>query len=844
MYRSSRRLSVRRSQLKQKIIVYGLVIIIGFIIVGFLGSFALFAYFSRDLPSPGKLSQTNTGYSTTIYDRDGKVLYELYKDKNRIPTTIDQIPKYLQQATVSIEDKTFYQHTGFSETGILRAFINLLLHRGFEGGSTITQQLIKNVLLTSQQTLTRKIKEVILATEVEKRYSKEQILEMYLNEAPYGGTYWGVGSASLAYFGKPVKDLTLTQSAILAGLPQNPSSYSPFISTKESWRGRTKDVLRRMREDGYITKDQENQSLTELESIHFTSPKAAIQAPHFVFYVKDQIEQQFGSSLIDQGIKVKTTLSLAVQQKVELIVKDEIEKLKDAHVGNGAVVVLDSNTGEILAMVGSYDYNNPDYGNFNAALGQRQPGSSIKPITYALALEKGYTAATMIMDTKTVFPNQGSEDYVPVNYDGKFRGPVQLRFTLGNSLNLPSVKLLAMTGIRDMLEKADLMGIHSLAPTADNIKRFGLAVTLGGGESTLLDMTSAYTVFASGGVKRDTSSITEITDYSGKSIYKAVRSKEKTVFSPGVAFLISHILTDNNARIDEFGPSSYLVVPGKTVAVKTGTTNDKRDNWTIGYTKSLTVGVWVGNNDNSPMNKKIASGVTGASPIWNKVMKELLKTYPDGIMDKPDKVKAVTIDAYLGGLPKDGYPTRTEYFIEGTEPKEIASYYKKLKISRSNGKLANDIEIRSGNYDEKDFIVLSENDPISSDGKNRWQDGINEWASQQSDTKYKPPTDTSTESADKVIVQIKSPGDKSTINLNTNIPIKVKVTSLIAIAKVEIYINGTLKKTVDGDNKDINESIEKLDDGVYELKVIAKTTQDKSGDSTIKFGVNKPVDGN
>ena len=837
----SRRNRFRSRNIKQNLLLYGLIGVIGCLIVGFIFSFLVFAWYARDLPSPTKLSQV-TGASTVFLDKDDKVLYEMYKDKNRVPVTYPEIPSILKQATIAIEDKNFLKHNGISELGIVRGFINILLGRGLQSGSTITQQLIKNALLTNRQTIARKVQEMILALEVERRYKKEEILLMYLNEAPYGGSYWGVGTASKAYFDKSVKDLNLVESAILAGLPQSPSLYSPFIGKNEAWRVRAKDVLRRMREDKYITRDQENEALKKLETVHFTSPKITFSAPHFIFYVKDQVEKQYGEKLIDQGVKIKTTLSAEIQQKAEKIVTEEIEKLKDYNATNASVVVLDSKTGEILAMVGSYDYNDEKFGKFNAALGLRQPGSAIKPITYATAFEKGYTPATVLMDIKTEFGNSTTEKpYIPVNYDGKYRGPMQLRFALGNSENIPAVKILAMTGIRDFLNKAESMGLTQFAPTDDNLKRFGLAVTLGGGETTLLDLTSAFSVFAAGGLKHEISSLNEVTDFKKKTIYKKVKIKEKKVLSPEVSFLISHILSDNNARLEVFGANSFLNIPGKTVAVKTGTTDDKRDNWAVGYTNSVTVGVWAGNNDNSPMNAKIASGATGASSIFYRLMREILVKKEDGIIDKPDKVKALTIDAYLGGLPKDGYPTRAEYFIEGTEPKDISSFYKKIKISKANGKLANEVEIKTGNYEEKDFIVFTENDPVSTDGKNRWQEAINAWASEQSDNKFKPPTEVSDASSDSVIVSIKSPSGQSTVS-SGNLNIKAKIVSLDKLKNVKIKLNGAEIKSWDEDKKEIDETISITEDGVYELQVIGTNEKDKQGESTIKFGVNKPWD--
>ncbi len=827
------------SDLRQRIILGAVIAVFLIIIGGFVTVFAAFAWFSRDLPSPGKLSESSAS-STVFYDREGKILYEVYKDKNRFPVAIGDTSKYMKQATIAIEDKDFYKHKGISERGMLRAVFNIAMGKRIQSGSTITQQLIKNILLDSKQIASRKIKEIILASEVERKYTKDQILEMYLNEVPYGGSFWGIGSAAKGYFGKEPKDLNILESAILAGLPQSPSVYSPFIGRKDAWKGRTKAVLRRMREDGYITKKQEEESIKQMESLKFSSPKLSINAPHFVFYVKDQIEEEYGSQLLNQGLRVKTTLSLDVQNKVQSIVFDEINKLKEYDLGNSAVVVLDSQTGEVLSMVGSYDFNNEEFGKFNAALGMRQPGSTLKPFAYALAFEKGYTPSTTIMDVQTVFHSAGSKDYIPVNYNGKFNGPIQIRFALGNSLNIPAVKMLAMLGMRDFMKKADDLGMHTLAPTSDNMRRLGLSTVLGGGEVTLLDLTRAYTALARGGSVIESQSINEVKDHTGKILFTSVKAKEKKVFDPEVAFLISHILSDNNAREMEFGTRSYLNVPGKTVAVKTGTSNDKRDNWAVGYTKSVTVGVWAGNNDNHPMNQKIASGATGASSIWYKIMVELLKKYEDGIMEKPENVEATTVDAFLGGLPKDGYPTRSEYFIKGTEPTDVSAFYKTVKISRSNGKLANEVESRLGQYDTKDFIVITENDPVSADGVNRWQEGIDKWASEQPEDKYKPPKDMSDASSDAVVVSIRSPNGSSTVNSN-NVEIRAKVASLDPIKNVKFYINGSEIKNFDGDNKEPTETLN-LSDGVYKLQVIARNEKDKSGESTIIFGVNKPWD--
>ena len=709
----------------------------------------LFVWYGRELPAPGKLIAAQANQSSGIYDRNGVLLYSVYQNQNRIYVTLNDIPKYLQEGTISIEDKNFYTNQGFSITGYLRAIRNIVLLQGLSGGSTLTQQLVKNVLLSPEQTIPRKIKELMLSIQVDRKYTKPQILEMYLNDVPYGGTAIGVQAAAQVYFSKDAKDLDLAQSAFLSGLPQSPSVYSPYSGNKY-YIGRTNDVLDQMVQQGYITQKQEDQALSEVKKMQFSQNDVGIKAPHFVFYVKQQLVQQFGEATVESGgLKVKTTLDYGVEKNAEGIVKTEIENDKSLNVGNGAAMVTNPKTGEILAMVGSRDYfDTKDDGNFNAAISLRQPGSSLKPITYATAFTRGYTAASLLMDTQTNFKTSDSDkDYIPVNYDGKFRGPVQVRFALANSLNIPAVKMLANVGIKNVMQNAYNMGIDNWQPTDANLKDVGYSLVLGGRDVRLIDEMEAYGVFANGGLKQPLVSILEVDDSKGNVLYKYSPPQPQRIFSQEVSFLISHILLDNIARSLEFGPYSQLVVANHpSVSVKTGTTNDIRDNWTVGYTPSFVVGVWVGNNDNSPMSK-VASGITGAAPIWNKIISSVLKGKPDQAPQKPDDVIAVQIDAYGGGLPVSGRPTRSEYFIKGTEPTGPSPIYAKVRISNhQNTKLANASEIAAGDYSTKDFIIFKENDPISTDGKNRWQEGIDAWIKQTyaaDHPEYYPPTDTS-----------------------------------------------------------------------------------------------------
>ena len=574
--------------------------------------------------------------------------------------------------------------------------------------------------------------------------------------------------------------------------------------------------------------------------MEFASTSGQFKAAHFVEYIRKQLIDRFGEKRVEAGgLKVVTTLDLELQEKVEEIVREELDKLKGLNVTNGAVIVIDPQNGEILAYVGSKEYESEDsdfQGKFDVvSLGLRQPGSALKPITYSVVFSKGYTPSSLIMDVETKFPGgQDNPDYVPKNYDNKFRGPVQLRFALGNSINIAAVKMTALVGVKDILKTAYDMGITTLAPTDENISRLGLSLTLGGGEVKLIDLTSAYSVLATGGTKHDPISLFKVSDSAGKTLFENKKTKGKKVLSPDVAFLVSHILLDNNSILDVFGENSYLIVPGKTVSVNTGTTDDKRDNWTIGYTSTVVVGVWVGNNDNSPMDPKLASGVTGAAPIWNRIMREALKNKADDSQAVPDNVISLNIDAFAGGLPYGGRPTRSEYFIKGTEPTDKSPIYKKLKISRSDSnKLANAVEIASGNYEEKEFIVFEESDPTSLDDENRWQQGIDSWLETQSDPLYHPPKDTSSASEDDVIVRIKKPSDKERIDQNT-VEISADAKAVRNITKIEIYIDGSLKSSSDSDS--INETMN-LDTGIHKIKIKAYDSENHQGESEITIGV-------
>lgn len=797
----------------------------------------VFALFAKDLPQPDKVVRKE-GFATKIYDRNGELLYDVFVDQRRTPISLDQIPLHLKNATIAVEDKNFYKHQGFDPRGIFRALYNIVIHQSLQGGSTLTQQLVKNVLLTQERTLPRKIKEFILAVQIESKYSKDQILQMYLNESPYGGTAWGVESASEIYFGKKAADLNLVESAILAGLPQRPSAYSPFSDTPKAYIARTQHVLKRMFEDGYITQEQEKEALNQLDKVEFLTDGANFKAPHFVMYVKKKLEDRYGQKVIEEGgLRVYTTLDYKLQEEAQKAVTEEISKYESIHITNGSAVVVDANTGEILAMVGSKNYDDPNYdGKVNVALSLRQPGSAIKPVTYATAFKKGYTPSTLIMDTPTTFPVVSQPDYNPVNYDGKFHGPMQLRYALGNSINIPAVKLLAKVGLKEVLTTAYEMGINTLEPSKENLQRLGLSVTLGGGEVRLLEITSAYGAFANGGLKVEPTAILKVTDKDGKVLDEFKPVPGKRVLTPQQAYLISNILADNSARLITFGERNSLNIAGRTVAAKTGTTNDKKDNWTIGWTPQLVVGVWVGNNDNTSM-KQIASGISGAAPIWRRIIQTALADKPNMSFVAPEGIVTAEVDTISGYRAHDDFASRTEYFIQGTEPSGDDPIHTKLKLCRGQDKLATPAQVARGDFEGKEYFVFKEEDPVSTDGKNRWQDGINEWLATQGDSRYHPPSDFCG-SEQEVAVIIKEPNHHQQVNSN-DVAVKADVVSSNRIEKVEFIVDEVVK---DETSSRPYEKVFNLTNGPHAIKIKARDDKGNQSEAEVRIGVNVPWD--
>lgn len=663
---------VRKKLTKKNIIAYGRILVPVFLLVGIFYYFIL-----RDLPSPIQLTSGNIPQSTQIYDRNGNLLYSIFDTKNDIFVPLTSIPKTVQEATIAIEDKDFYHHGPIDIRGMARALYVIIFHKEIQGGSTITQQLVKNSLLSPQQTILRKIREVVLSFATELLYSKDRILELYLNQIPYGGTAYGIEAASETYFNKHAKELDLAQSALLAGLPEAPTTYSPFGPHPELAKQRQGQVLTAMKDQGYITNTQYQQALKEPLTYAISSQQ--IKAPHFVLYVKDLLEQKYGATLVETGgLKVKTSLDLNTQDMAQASVSSEIDQLAGYHVTNGAAVVTQPATGEILAWVGSRDYFDTTHtdGNVNMPLQLRQPGSSFKPITYADGLMNGYSAATPFADQPICFPNPDGTSYCPGNYDGKFHGIVDMRQALGNSFNIPAVKMLKADGVGNVLTLAHEMGVSSLSNNPD---QYGLSLTLGGGDVTMLDMTTAYGVLANSGYRIDLHPILEVDDSHGNVLEKYSPPPSpifgKKVLPDGVSFIISDILADNGARLQDFGPDSALYFPHNYVSAKTGTTNDFRDNWTDGYTPDYVVVVWVGNNDNSPMNG-LASGITGAAPVFHDIMNQLLNNKPAQQPQLPGNVIQAKVCSDTGLFPnspgQNACTTRNEYFLQGTQNKTSA----------------------------------------------------------------------------------------------------------------------------------------------------------------------------
>ncbi len=623
-----------------------------------------YAIYSGDLANPTTLiNRKNTG--TTILDRNGKTLYQVYGATTRTPVTIDTVPKQLTDATLAAEDPEFFNHAGFSVKGTIRAALKDLTHgSAVEGGSTLTQQLVKTTLLTPDRSLLRKAQELTLAVELEQRYSKNQILEMYYNSVYYGEGSYGIGTAAQTYFHKDVKELTLGESAMLAGLPLGPSRFDPAVYKTQSV-ARRDFVLDRMRTLGYITDAQ--YTAAKAEPLTAYAQQIKIEAPHFVFYVLDELRAKYGEDAVERGgITVTTSLDLDKQKAAEGIVSQQIAKIKGHNATNGSLVSVDPHTGDIVAMVGSENYSDATFGNVNITTSLRQPGSSWKPFEYLTAFAKGWNGGTKIEDKPIKEPNGDGTFYEPKNFDEKNHGTMTVRKALDMSLNIPAVLAIKFAGVSDTLQTARNMGITTIGTDES---RFGLSAALGVIEVKPLDMAAAYATLANQGVKVTPRAILKVVDRDGRNITQpAPTTPPATVIDPRYAYMMSSILSDDNARIEEFGLGSPLKL-SRPAAAKTGTTEKFRDDWTVGYTPDLATAVWVGNNDNSPING--LNGIQGAAPIWHNFMEFAHQGIPVHDFTKPPGVVTAKVCLQDGGLanPWDKQVAE-EVFLEGQVPKK------------------------------------------------------------------------------------------------------------------------------------------------------------------------------
>jgi 1A family penicillin-binding protein len=812
------------------------------LLIGLMAFFAgaivlvgLLAWVAKDLPDPNNINDRNIAQTTTIYDRTGKnILYEIHGDQKRTIVDLSDISPYAIDATITAEDRNFYSNDGIDIKGILRAVYNDVFHHqsgtNFQGGSTITQQFIKNSVLSDQQTMTRKIQELLLSLEMEQRFTKDQILKLYLNEIPYGSVSYGIQSASQTFFGKNAKDLTLSEAALLASLPRGPTYYSPYGTNRDKLIERQQYIIDSMVQLGYATK-QEGDAAKKDDVLARIKPKSeSIVAPHFVFYVKQLLADEYGDAAVEQGgLKVITTLDVDKQKDAEQSVADGAGILKKWDADSAAMAAIDPHTGDILAMVGSTDYNNDAInGKFNNLLGRLQPGSSIKPIVYAAAFEKGYTPSTVLQDVKTEFSTT-SQSYSPSDYDGKERGPVTATQALAGSLNIPSVEMLYLTGFDKFENFAERLGYT----TFHDRSSYGLSLVLGGAEVNPLEHIDAYTAFAQEGTWHPSRAILKVTDKDGKVLEDHTSEDTgKKAFDPEISREITDILSNNAARAFIFGDKNFMTLPDRPVAAKTGTTNNDKDAWTIGYTPSLVAGVWVGNSAGHYM-KPGADGSIVAAPIWNEFMKKALAGTP--------------VENFTPAQPVvTGKP-----ILDGDKSAQAI-----VKIDRASGKLATaltppDYVIEQG-YGVPHSILYFVNkddprgpvpdDPGSDPEFANWEKGVADWAATQHfDTSSAPPTEFDDVHIPENIptVSITSPAESGVISQRTFIP-AVTASARRGVVRVDYAMDGEVIGT-SGELSGVSISIP--NDVVKGFHTLTATAYDDVGNSaTASVTVNLTAD--
>lgn len=740
---------------------------------------AVFVWASKDLPDPNKIIEREIPLTTKIFARDEKtILYEIHGNEKRTMVELEDIPKHLINATLTAEDRDFYEHRGFSLTGIARSLIKNLRADIKAGGSTITQQLVKNAILSPEKTYRRKVKELILSYRIEKKFTKDEILKMYFNEIPYGSVLYGVEAAAQTFLGKSVKEITVGEAALLAAIPQAPSYYSPSGSHVDQLFKKQRQILNDMARLGYITEDEAKNA--SAEEIALQKPTENILAPHFVMYVKEYVSEKYGEKTVGEGgLKIITTLDYEKQKIAEEVIAERLEENKRWEATNASLVSLDPKTGQILAMVGSADYFNEEIdGQVNVALRPRQPGSSFKPVVYAAALKKGYTPETVVFDVNTKFTNYDGKPYEPKNYDLKEHGPVTFREALAGSLNVPAVKVIYLTGIDQVLDLADDLGYTTLRDRW----RFGLSLVLGGGEVKLLEHTNAFAAFAREGEQHRIASILRVEDKNGNILeeYKDIKSK---ALDTQTARQITNILSDNNARSFIFGLQNYLVLKDRPAAAKTGTTNDYHDGWTIGFTPTLATGVWVGNANNDPM-KRGADGSVVAAPIWNGYMSRALIGTPAENFNPPETV--TSDNPALNGTLKAGI---------------------KIKIDKISGKLATEytplefVEERTYQTLHSILFYVNKDDPRGAIPENPfsdpqfepWENAVLDWGTRLNIVPQEPPKEYDDVHTGQNLpaLTIFSPRQGDTIS-DRNINIDVVAAAPRGVQKVEYYIGGKL----------------------------------------------------
>lgn len=799
--------------------------------VGVIAATIMVAVVSRDLPDPNNLSTRQISESTKIYDRTGEhLLYEVYQNQKRTNVALDQMSPWIAKATIAVEDKNFYEHGGIRPISIIRAGVNNLLGRkaGSGGASTITQQFIKNSIIGNEHSIFRKIKEAILALRLETKYSKDEILAMYLNDVPYGSTNYGVESASQSYFHKGAKDLTLPEAATLAAIIQAPTRY---LNNPDTLRNRRDLVLRLMFDQGYITEPEKNEAQGSAMRVYRSG--GIMDAPHFVLYVKQLLTDQYGEKEVDTGgLKVITTLDYDKQKAAEKIIKEQGDKFaKEDNANNASLVAIDPKTGQILAMIGSRDFENEEIdGQFNVAtLGLRQPGSSLKPFIYAAAWEKGFTPETVLYDVTTNFDQRAGGDYTPKNYDGKEHGLLTMRKALQGSLNIPAVKTLYLVGTEKVTDVLSRFGYSTL--TKEAIDRAGLSLVLGGAEVNLLEHTSAYAALANNGVRFPATSILEVKNSNDEVVWKPKESKGVEAMKPETVALLDSVLTDDKARAYIFGTGGNLTLPDRPVAAKTGTTNDNKDAWTMGYTPSITVGVWVGNTKNTPMK---SGGNTLAGKIWNLFMREATKNTPVEKFPTPpenDATKPV-LNGGDGGITVYTNRLNGKIATSSTPPSLVIE---KIYLP------PHDILYYVNKDDPRGPIPTN---PTDDPQYENWETALNSWVDRlkregKEVSFEEPPTEVDAAGSNELSPQIDfvTPTNDQTIT-DGQLILEVKATSPRGVTSVSFQVDNLLVGTASALPFKILYSAKTLENGKHTIRAIAIDDQGNAGEKIISFNLN------